>query len=281
MHHAPVRGSALDRLPRPARGQSPDLSPQCRVALLGGFRLVVDGRAGALPAASQRLVALLALEGRSTRSRVAGTLWPDSSEERALASLRTVIWRVNQVAPGVVVTANGSLDLGSSVQVDVRCFLESATVLMRDPHSGTEWQDLVGAGGELLADWSDDWLLPHRQRLRQLQMHLLETASEELSSRGRFGIALEAALAVLRADPLRESAHRAVIRVHVAEGNVVEARRAFVECRSLLRRELGVAPSPQTVHVLDGAGDGRDPVPPPQQQPAARRVGALQGLTQR
>src|SRR4029077_18132218 len=55
---------------------------------------------------------------------------------------------------------------------------------------------------------------------------------------GQFGLAIEVAFRVLQADALRESAHRALIRAHLAEGNIVEARRAYSVCEQLLHREL-------------------------------------------
>ena len=45
-----------------------------RVSLLGGFRLLVDGREVDTPATTQRMVAALALRGRSSRGRLAGML---------------------------------------------------------------------------------------------------------------------------------------------------------------------------------------------------------------
>jgi DNA-binding SARP family transcriptional activator len=44
-------------------------------------------------------------------------------------------------------------------------------------------------------------------------------------------------------EPLRETAHRVVIRAHAAEGNLVEAHRQYRRFEDLLQRELGVAPS--------------------------------------
>jgi DNA-binding SARP family transcriptional activator len=44
---------------------------------------------------------------------------------------------------------------------------------------------------------------------------------------------------------LRESAHRALIRVHLAEGNRFEAQRQYDLCRRLLRDRLDIEPSPQ------------------------------------
>jgi DNA-binding SARP family transcriptional activator len=65
--------------------------------LLGGFRLTVDGRTRRVSPSGQRLLALLALRGPHPRSYAAGTLWGDVSESRALARLRTAVWRLGGV----------------------------------------------------------------------------------------------------------------------------------------------------------------------------------------
>jgi hypothetical protein len=46
-----------------------------------------------------------------------------------------------------------------------------------------------------------------------------------------------------REDPLRESAQRALINVHLAEGNTGEAVRQLRRCEQLFDRELGLRPS--------------------------------------
>jgi DNA-binding SARP family transcriptional activator len=48
----------------------------------------------------------------------------------------------------------------------------------------------------------------------------------------------------VQAEPLRESAHRSVIAVHLAEGNHAEALRQYDGYRRLLASELGLRPSP-------------------------------------
>jgi DNA-binding SARP family transcriptional activator len=74
-------------------------------------------------------------------------------------------------------------------------------------------------------------------------MHVLEIAADELIGLGRPAAALEFAIRALQMEQMRESAHRLVIRAHLAEGNVGEARRQFERCRLLLGKELGVHPS--------------------------------------
>jgi DNA-binding SARP family transcriptional activator len=95
----------------------------------------------------------------------------------------------------------------------------------------------------LLPGFYDDWALIERERVRQRVLHALEALSERLAAGGRFADAIESALLATSAEPLRESAHRSLIRAHVAEGNLTEARRAYLAYQGLMQRELGVLPS--------------------------------------
>lgn len=74
-------------------------------------------------------------------------------------------------------------------------------------------------------------------------MYALEALALSLAEQGRFAVAVQVGLAAVRIEPLRESAHRAVIRVHLAEGNVTEAVRQYRLCQRLFEQELGLAPS--------------------------------------
>ncbi|MFJ2865894.1 BTAD domain-containing putative transcriptional regulator [Kitasatospora sp. NPDC087314] len=221
------------------------------LTLLGSFRLQVGPAEVRLPVGAQRLLVVLALRGRQSRSRVAGALWPDSPEGRALGSLRTSLWRINQAAPALVVDTGGAIDLAPEVTVDARELMERTKALLQEsPSSAGPLPPALGDGGELLPDWDDEWLADERERLRQLHLHVRETFAERLASEGKFGLALDMALGALRLDTLRESAHRSVIRIHLQEGNLSEARRAYATCRRVLEQELGVAPAPETTRML-------------------------------
>jgi DNA-binding SARP family transcriptional activator len=52
-------------------------------------------------------------------------------------------------------------------------------------------------------------------------------------------------MAAIACEPLRESAHRAVVRVHLADGDPAEALRQYRLHLRLLNSELGLPPSPQ------------------------------------
>ncbi len=229
-----------------------------RLTLLGEFSLRVgrgpgDPLASELPRGVQRLVAHLGLSGRVDRTVVAGRLWPDVAEERAHASLRSALWRLRRVAPGLVDTSGGALGLAAGVRVDVQD-LQDWAERVRDPRQSAGRGTLPDPSllGDLLPGWYDDWVLLERDRLLQLRLHALETAAVRLASVGLAGEALQAAHLALRAEPLRESAHRTVVRVHLSEGNLAEAMRAYEACRDLLRRELGVPPTEQMTRLVDG-----------------------------
>jgi DNA-binding SARP family transcriptional activator len=72
---------------------------------------------------------------------------------------------------------------------------------------------------------------------------------------GRLDSALDAALAAVGCDPLRESAHRRLALVHITEGNFAEALRQYHVCRQLAASELGLLPSPQFRKLISPVRD--------------------------
>ena len=231
--------------------------PTIRVTLLDGFAVHVGTGAGdridgGLSHSVQRLVAHLALGGPTARTAVAGQLWPEVSEEHAGGSLRSAIWRLHKAAPDLLIEVSGrTLSLAPGVGVDVQELAEWARRVadVRRPLVDSLVPD-AGIRGDLLPGWYEDWVLLERERLRQLRLHTLEVLAGRLAAAGRHGEALQAAYAAVRAEPLRESAHRTVVRVHLAEGNVAEAVRAHDVFEALLDEELGVGPTEQMTRLV-------------------------------
>lgn len=224
-----------------------------RLTLLGGFGLQLGGTPAPMPPGAQRLIALLALhEEALSRDYVAGVLWGDSTEARASGSLRSALWKLRVVRPEVVWNQGGSLGLSPQVHVDVR----HATALARSVVTGCFGDEtIVGLleprfCHELLPGWYDEWVLIERERHRQLSLHALESLCDYLTEAGRYGAAVLAAMAAVDREPLRESAHRALVRVHLAEGNVWEAIRRYRRYEEIATRELGVEPSPMMRSLL-------------------------------
>ena len=242
--------------PAPALGRSV-AAPSWSVRLVDGFALSCDGRATRLPISAQRLVAFLALVDRPVpRSRVAGTLWPDTSDGRAMGNLRSVLWRLRRSGDGVVSTTDGVLALAARVAVDVHDLVGLARSVF-DP-GGPVLDSLAALAhtGSLLPDWSDDWVLAERERFRQLRLHALETACGRLVRAGDFGQAVEVCLAAVADEPLRESAQRELISLYLAEGNRIDALRQYEAFRLLIGEELGIEPSRETRELVESLAPG-------------------------
>ena len=196
-----------------------------RLTLIGCFALRRGSQELQVAASGQRLVALLALRGNPVgRVQVASTLWPDYPQERSLATLRTALWRVNRSGGRLIVASPAALRLDAGIEVDVRHLVAFAQWLARPGAPvrvcGPDSVGMAELVGDLLPDWYDDWLQDEREGLRQTQLHALESLARRLSESGSHADAIQAALAAIRLEPLRESAHRTLIQVHIAEGNM-------------------------------------------------------------
>lgn len=251
---------------REGSSQGGDAAPavgELRLALLGGFELRRRGALVELPASVQRLVAFLAIRARPLRRlHVAGSLWLDVPEERANAALRTALWRSRRRDCPLVEVHGQRIALAPGVAVDLHdaahafhaALAVSPEDLAREPSAGG---GVTGFHGELLPDWYEEWVLIERERHRLLRLHALEAQCAALTAAGRYGAAAEASIAAIATEPLRESAHRALIAVHLAEENVADALRQYRLFRDLLREQLGLEPSARLRALIDAAVTSR------------------------
>jgi DNA-binding SARP family transcriptional activator len=233
--------------------RNPDPAQAAVLHLFGGPYITLCGQRIEVPEGSKRLLVFVALRrARVERSCVAGTLWPIGGELRAGGNLRSALWRLRRAGIDLIVADKWSLMLSDEVVVDLRVMEEWAARLI----SGTATRDDLGVmqwhmdALDLLPGWYDDWALTERERLRQRMLHALEALSRKLAHQGRWAEAVEAALAAVTADPLRESAQRTLIEAHLAEGNWIEGRRVFDAYHELVRRELGTGPSADLVALI-------------------------------
>ena len=217
------------------------------VHLLNGFRLDVGEQEVVLPIHAQRVLAFLAVSRWSGlaqhRTALAERLWCDNPQERAQASLRTAIWRIRKADARLVRADRGCVHLGPLVEVDVERSLGQADRLMTEDDLGPADVATCGLAGDLLPAWDEEWLVLERERIRQVRIHALVALARRMCRLGRFVPALNAAYTAIAAEPLRESAHAALVDIHLAEGNVVDARRQMDQYTEILWTEMRLAPS--------------------------------------
>jgi DNA-binding SARP family transcriptional activator len=222
--------------------------------LLEGFEIRQrDGSVPIVPLSVQRLVSFLALRERPLqRTHVAASLWPDTTDSKARANLRSALWRLSDTGVDVLDITTTRLRLGEDVWVDVREGSVQARRLI-DPTYECDDRDLQGLAlsGELLSDWYDDWVLIERERLRQLRLHALEALCRRLAEVKRFAESVDAGLVAVASEPLRESSQLALIDVHLQEGNRSEALRQYEAYRALLWDQLKVEPGGAIRSLID------------------------------
>lgn len=229
-----------------------------RVVLEGRFAVAAAGDAQVrMPHSSARVVAFLAVHGhRVSRVTVADKLWSTATTEHAAAALRTALWRLGPVlGRRLIVIDEHDLALHEGVEIDFRATARCAREIL----SGSLKGDRIAAlaqlrdAGDLLPDWYDDWVVLERECFRQLRIDALERLCRELSAADRYAEAVQAGLAAVAAEPLREGVHEALIAAHVAEGNHADAIRQYRLLHDMLRRHLGLAPSQAVRDTLAGA----------------------------
>jgi DNA-binding SARP family transcriptional activator len=212
--------------------------------LLGRFELRQGRQVLRISPAGERLLAYLGTRPEAVgRHALAAALWPDCADIRAAANLRSALHRLPSIGQHRLVgSASGGITLVPGIAVDVHGL---AGQLAGDgPVHGPEAAVPV-LRQDVLPDWPDEWLIGTREWFRQIRLRALERLSDQHRAAGRLDAALEAGLAAVACDPLRESAHRRLALIHIRDGNFADALRQYEVYRRLLRTELGLPPSAQ------------------------------------
>jgi DNA-binding SARP family transcriptional activator len=219
------------------------------VHLLGRFDVVGPHAAVDVPPAAARLVAYLAIQGQPIRRTIiAATIWPDVEEGRARANLRSTVFRLAGLAPILDATAT-TLGIASGVTVDVHDL--QALVLAARLGERPGGTPRAGFDLELLPGWSEEWIELERERVRQLELHLLDDIIAHSVEEGRYGDAVDAAIRAIRLDPLRECSHAGLLRALLAEGDRAAVIAHYRKFAAVMERELGLPPSPDLTTLVE------------------------------
>ncbi len=217
--------------------------PTLHIHLLGDF-LLISGDTPVTTVNFARLQSLLAYlvlhrSAPQDRSHLAFLLWPDSTEAQAHTNLRKLLYQLRQSLP----EADHFLHAGkhslqwlpehseASWTLDVLDFEQA----LAQAEQAEEVQDTTATRrafekavdlyrGDLLPSSYDEWILPERDRLRQLFLQAAERLTALLEQERDYDAAITAAQRLLRQDPLHEATCRQLMRLYALRG-----------CRSLVR----------------------------------------------
>lgn len=219
--------------------------------LLGGFQLRANGHVVDAMHCCERVLAFLALNDRSLpRAYVAASLWPDTTDRKAGANLRSALWRIHRCGHDVIDAAGSNLALRADVWVDVR-YVEASARAHRASGVVPEREFIDRVRGELLPGFWDSWLVFERERLRHETTNLFEAMCGDALAHQDHHVAVLAALAAVECDPLRESSTGLLVRAHLSAGNRTAALITLRRHIALLRDELGESPSRELIELTD------------------------------
>lgn len=220
--------------------------------LMGSWQIRQDGQVVHVAARQQRLIAALAVRGVSRRNYLAGMLWPEYPEAKALESLRVAVHVMTRQVPGLLVKDGALLSLDNRVDVD----LHRVRTLLRDAasaNSSATWtllRDLRDL--DFLPGWYEDWVLFEQSRLRHDLLRAFTLVSRQFAAGGDHGAAAEAAVAALEIEPLYESAVRVLVSSELAQGNLAAALLAYDKYQERLLEDMGVRPSEGLRQLMNG-----------------------------
>jgi DNA-binding SARP family transcriptional activator len=220
--------------------------PTIALAVLGGFELRVNQQFVLLPRAARRVLVFVAVRNRpQERTYVAQSIWPGATERHADGNLRSSLWKLRRLDIPLIDVRGGQVALSPVVTVDFirgRAFIRRVLDNVRSVKESELDEGLLC--DDLLPDWYDEWIIAEREHYRQLRLHALDSLCRHFVSLGSYGRAVQAGVAAVSGEPLRESANAALIHAYMAEGNTIEAIRLYDSYRRLLKQELEITPSP-------------------------------------
>ncbi|HUX21844.1 MAG TPA: BTAD domain-containing putative transcriptional regulator, partial [Spirochaetia bacterium] len=222
------------------------------------------------------LLAFLAVERQPhSRDALATLLWPDCGQSRARANLRRCLFAINEIAgKGAISCEQETLAFASgSIVTDVDLFLRLSAGCGRHDRGQTcseclellERAQLVYKNdllfGFTLPDCSyfDQWQLMQGERLRAELSDVLMRLVRGYEARNRYSEAVAFALRLLSLDPLEETSHRNLMRLHAKNGHRAAALHQYDECRRILTEELCEEPADETEELMSTIRDGGSP----------------------
>ena len=227
-----------------------------------GEQAITDDRAGSIRGRSSRVVALVAFlvlhaGSAQARQRIAGLLWPESTDAQALTNLRRELHHLRQILgdePSLVVTPRELCwNDTKTCRVDVRVFdTERKAALVAaaaDDDDGIlrhASAAIAAYRGDLLPGVYDDWLLDARAQLERQCVDLCDLACAARARVGDLAGAVEAARRRIQLQPLEEIGYRSLMEMQADLGDRAGAVSTYHHCASVLERELAVSPDPST-----------------------------------
>jgi len=237
---------------------------------------------------SSRSIALLGFlavhaDAPQPRQRLAGILWPDSTEQQARTNLRRELHHLRGLLgddPSLVVEpATLMWREWPTCRVDVCVFYRERQLALQALAAGDQHAMLEhGAAaveeyrGDLLPGMYDDWVLAERETLRRQCVELCDHLVAGWRGVDDLSKAVEYGRLRLRLEPLEELGYRTLIGLQADAGDRAGAISTFHKCAQILDHELQVKPSQATEALVERLLNSDGPDLPPSGGPRKART---------
>ncbi|MEJ2304643.1 MAG: protein kinase, partial [Anaerolineales bacterium] len=217
---------------------------------------------------AQSLLAYLLLNPKQPirREKLAGLIWPASTESNARGNLRHALWRVRKSLDSHGDAYLYADDLTISLQLQKGDWVD-ANILdtrIQDDLSTDALIEIVSVyGGELLPGFYEDWVATERERLKTVFEGKMDLLLDRLVAESRWEDAIKWGGRWISLGFTPEHAYRAMMIAHARLGDLGKAAAVYQRCVLALERDLGVQPSRHTREIYQGlmAGTLRDVLP--------------------
>ncbi len=280
--------------------------PQLQISCLGDFTISLAGKpitANFDTDKTRALLIYLVVEAAHAhpRQRLAGLLWPDQPEERALQNLRQRLSQLRKLlGDGLAANPPFLLTTRDSVQWNPACdfLLDTAAFERTLNQAYRHYQRRGGTGslvirtlkkalqhytGEFLerfnlydSDLFEEWAALQREKFNRMAVETLAMLADYYEQRGENSLARQAALRLVALAPWEETAQAQIMRLFAADKQWSAAQNQYALLRRYLRQQVGVEPTGDTAALFEQIrlAAAQNAAVPPRFPPAAHNLPA-------
>lgn len=254
---------------------TPDMSYDIEAFFFGTFRATIAGKSiRHWPSRKGKSILAFLLYNDLKpifREALLEIFWPKVFPESARNCLNVTIHHIRQkiqvtgIQKDVILFSDDCYLINPELRIslDVKRFLSHwnrSRFLQTDNRPGPAMNELELAASIYQGDFIQDevceeWVLPQREKLREIYLEVLENLSRIYSLNGKPKTAIEICRSILEKDDCREKVHRRLMLCYHRVGSRDQALRQFQKCSKILKRELEVKPSSKTVELYQKIRD--------------------------
>jgi len=233
-----------------------------RIQLCGRIVATVDGRRveSELRGPQGRLLFAYLVANRlraASRAELMDAVWPDGLPRAPESALSALVSKLRRVVGEERLEGRSELRLALADDAWIDAEAAGKALHRADvAHARSDWPEAWVAARVVqhiavrpfLANEEAPWIEDRRRQLEASYLRALELAAHA-SLRiggGELATAERSARSLIQRAPFRESGYRYLMEVLTAQDNRADALHVYDQLRTLLREELGTAPSPST-----------------------------------